>query len=135
MNIYPQNIGSDVKLDILRRRVSCHYIHVLINIAIARKETDFTKKVPHSNDHRCKKKTKKSDFCEKGTFILSSKEAFPRNTKTRARVKTFEQRHHQPRGIPSDAAVQDRSNRVPSTMGSREFEQRALSSGVGFICS
>lgn len=57
--MYPQNIGSDVKLDLLRRRISCHYVHVLINTVIARQETDSTKKVPPlTTSNRYKKKAK-----------------------------------------------------------------------------
>lgn len=44
--MYHQNIGSDVKLDLRRRRLSCHYIGGLVNTAIARKETDSVNKVP-----------------------------------------------------------------------------------------
>jgi hypothetical protein len=59
--MYPQNIGSDVRLNLLQRRVSCHYVHVLMNTAIARKETESTKKVPLTitNQSQIQAETKK----------------------------------------------------------------------------
>jgi hypothetical protein len=59
--MYPQNIGSDVKLNLLQRRVSCHYVHVLMNTAIARKETESAKKVPLTitNQSQIQTETKK----------------------------------------------------------------------------